>query len=271
MPVRLTSCRWGFLVLLASTTVGEAFTMELRQSLFGRNFLLPRTAEKQHTIAPPTARMKAAARPFFSTSPSDAVADPTQQQKHYQLVHVGGRVLPQAVSVAVPKPGFSQGLLKASNFASGLCVLDCTILPVVTVILPLFGIVAGSPAQMEWLHQLGHSLALWFVLPVGGLATSLNYLLQHRKLWIAATGWTGLALVLAANFGGGGCGAAAAHHGGAVVTAAPAFLIHWLHLVNHGVLHRVTNLAGCFLLLGSNYLSHKLGGCAHGSSCKHDH
>ena len=77
---------------------------------------------------------------------------------------------------------FKERLLKASNWASFLCVLDCTILPLITVILPLFGIVAASPAQMEWLHEAGHALALWFVLPVGGLATTLNYVSNHRNI-----------------------------------------------------------------------------------------
>ena len=58
------------------------------------------------------------------------------------------------------KSTVKERLLKASNFASMLCVLDCTILPVITIVLPLFGIVAASPAHMEWLHELGHQLAL---------------------------------------------------------------------------------------------------------------
>jgi hypothetical protein len=153
-------------------------------------------------------------------------------------------------------------LLKVSNYASALCVLDCTILPLVTIVMPLFGIVAASPVQMEWLCKFGHSLALWFVLPVGGLATTMNYLYSHRKLWIAALGWSGLALVLVSN---AGCGLA---HG--VPGVVGSFLDHWLHVFHHGVTHKVTNLAGTFLLLGSNYLSHRQG-CAHGPSCEHDH
>ena len=55
-------------------------------------------------------------------------------------------------------------LLQVSKFGSILCMLDCTILPMVTVLMPLLGF-AASPAQMEWLHELGHSIALFFVLP----------------------------------------------------------------------------------------------------------
>lgn len=157
----------------------------------------------------------------------------------------------------LPPTNFKEGLLKVSNFASLLCVLDCTILPVITIVLPLFGIVAGSPAQMEWLHELGHSLALWFVLPVGGLATTLNYT-NHRKLWIASMGWTGLVAVLAAN-----AGCVHVPFGGHV-------LHDVLHVLHHGVIHRITNLVGCALLLSSNYLSHKQGGCRD-PTCKHVH
>jgi hypothetical protein len=151
-------------------------------------------------------------------------------------------------------------LLKASNFASMLCVLDCTILPMITIILPLFGIVAASPAQMEGLHELGHQLALWFVLPVGGLATTLNYN-NHRKLWISALGWLGLTAVVAAN-----AGCHVPLPGGALGQA----LHHALHTLHHGILHRVTNLAGCALLLTSNYLSHRQGACKD-PSCGHTH
>ena len=55
-------------------------------------------------------------------------------------------------------------LAKISNIASMLCVIDCTVLPVVTVLLPLIGL-GASPAQAKWLHELGHSVAIFFVLP----------------------------------------------------------------------------------------------------------
>ena len=53
---------------------------------------------------------------------------------------------------------------KISNVASMLCVIDCTVLPIVTVLLPLIGLGASS-AQTEWLHEFGHSVAIFFVLP----------------------------------------------------------------------------------------------------------
>ena len=85
-----------------------------------------------------------------------------------------------------------------SNIASFLCVLDCTILPIITVALPLLGVLNLGPTQLETLHQLGHSLALYFVLPVGSLTTIINYS-SHKKTWIASMAAAGLCLVGLAN------------------------------------------------------------------------
>lgn len=154
-------------------------------------------------------------------------------------------------------------LLKISNIASALCVLDCTILPAVTVLLPLVGM-ATTPAQSRWLHELGHSVALFFVLPVGGLAAFLNYL-SHRRTAVSFPALLGLCFVYAAN----------APHGYPIVSLLPHGLAHALHCGSW--VHRFTNLLGCALLLGSNYVSHKMG-CASsglmgmaGKDCGHDH
>ena len=165
---------------------------------------------------------------------------------------------------------WKESLLKMANFASLLCVLDCTVLPIVTILLPLFGIVVGTTAQMEWLHQAGHWVALGFVLPVGGMATVMNYLYAHKTLWIAVLGWTGLALVVGAN-----AGCSLVPHG--AYGAVGQVLHQALHYLHHGIQHRIANLTGCALLLFSNFLSHKRqqqqsGGCkVHGPGCSHNH
>jgi MerC mercury resistance protein len=145
-------------------------------------------------------------------------------------------------------------------------VIDCTVLPIVTVVLPLFGIVAASPAQLEWLHELGHQVALYFVMPVGTLATTLNYS-NHQKLYIASLGWIGLVTILLAN---GGCHLvphALVHHGGPLGHA-----LHKLtHMLHHGIVHRITNLTGCFLLLLSNYLSRRQKGACMDPACHRKH
>lgn len=199
----------------------------------------------------------AASSSSSSSEPDDTLANSSSGR----FAGLQQRVFNGGINKNNNKMSLKERLLKASNFASLLCVLDCTILPVITLVLPLIGIVAASPAQMEWLHELGHSLALWFVLPVGGLATSLNYS-NHGKTWIAALGYMGLTAVVAANIG--------CHHHNVLPGVVGHWLHHVLHAVHHGIWHRVTNLAGCALLLTSNYLSHKQGGCRD-PVCSHDH
>jgi hypothetical protein len=149
---------------------------------------------------------------------------------------------------------------KISNFASFLCVLDCTILPIITVALPLLGVLNPHAAQLELLHQLGHSLALYFVLPVGSLTTVINYL-SHKKTRIASMAVVGLCLVGLAN----------SH-----IHGQSGSLGSVLHLIQHGPWHRVVNIGGCAMLLGSNYLSQQQGCAFHdhpseGRDHSHDH
>jgi MerC mercury resistance protein len=74
--------------------------------------------------------------------------------------------------IATPEPATEQTtlwqttsrrLVSLANVASLLCVIDCTVLPVVTILLPLLGLAA--PSQVVWLHEFGHSVAIYFVLP----------------------------------------------------------------------------------------------------------
>eukprot|EP00536_Pseudo-nitzschia_multiseries_P007860 jgi/Psemu1/324952/estExt_fgenesh1_pg.C_1900004 len=159
---------------------------------------------------------------------------------------------------------------KASNFASLLCVLDCTLLPIVTVGLPLLGVVNLSTAGLQVIDKLGHSLALFFVLPVGSLTTAVNYW-GHRKKWIASMALFGIALVGIAN-----------SHWHLPHTW-PALVTNAIHNMQScgchpSIWHRLANVGGCAMLLGSNYLSQKQqeGCAAHaiaGTSdcCGHDH
>ncbi|KAL7575700.1 hypothetical protein ACA910_011517 [Epithemia clementina (nom. ined.)] len=158
-------------------------------------------------------------------------------------------------------------LLKVSNFASVLCVLDCTILPIITMVLPFFGVMAGSPAQMEFLHKVGHKMALYFVLPVGGLATTLNYT-NHKKLWIAALGYLGLLGVLLASFG------CQLSHGmvvsGTFAGQAVQKLLH--KILHHATFHRVANISGCAMLLFSNFMARRQNkGCCEKTAYKSKH
>jgi len=175
---------------------------------------------------------------------------------------------------------FLDNLLKVSNFASLLCVIDCTVLPAITVIFPLIGLVGGSgdsaglisPETVEWLDDLGHTLALSFVLPVAGLATTMNYVRAHQQLWIASVGWLGMVIVFLANHH---CHTHHQHHDMDSPTIEQSEQQHSSYLLmsfckaimnglhENGLVHRIANLSGCALLLSSNYLSHRASpGCA---------
>lgn len=195
--------------------------------------------------------------------------------------------LSSAVPDEVPKEQvtWKDRLLKVSNIASILCVIDCTVLPIVTIVMPLLGLAAFTPAQMEWLHHfgkknktcwliliskelptcanttsfyyaLGHQVAMYFVIPVGGTAAALNYS-SHKQWKVSLPALFGLLLIYAAN-----------GHGGPFLGLLPHELAHALH---HGAIwHRATNVAGCAVLLTSNYKSHQATH-AHGECCNHNH
>lgn len=140
-------------------------------------------------------------------------------------------------------------LRQVSNFASILCVLDCTLLPIITVALPLLGVINLDETQMEFLHHLGHQLALYFVLPVGGLTTLVNFV-SYKRVWIGTMATLGLSMIGFAN----------AH-----IDHLPILgHVELLHTIQHGPSHRLVNIVGCALLSGSNYLSQQQG-------CAHDH
>jgi MerC mercury resistance protein len=155
--------------------------------------------------------------------------------------------------------GWKDRLRQLSNVASILCAIDCTVLPILTVLLPLGGVVAIST---PWLHQLSHQVALYFVVPVGLLTTGINAWSQSGATrrdggWVlaAAMGLLGVVLVGLAN----------ASDNAAVFGWLP---MAWRHAAHHGLTHRLVNLAGCALLWSSNYWSRRQ--CA-SSTCTHDH
>jgi len=131
-----------------------------------------------------------------------------------------------------------QKILQVSNIASLLCAIDCTILPVITLILPLIGIGASSE-QEEWMHHMGHKVAMYFVLPVGGLAAVMNYT-SHKKISLTLVSFLALFLIFAVN----------ASCDSPILSILPHEIVHLLH---DGVAHRCVNIFGCGLLLALNY------------------
>lgn len=126
-----------------------------------------------------------------------------------------------------------------SNLASLLCVVDCTMLPAITVLTPLCGFIQLGSEELERIHHIGHAMALLFVLPVGSLSAMLNYF-SHRQKSIASMAIVGLFLVAIAN-----------SHSLPVIGH-----IAFFHPFHHGLLHRLVSISGCALLLTSNYRSH---------------
>lgn len=208
---------------------------------------------------------------FFEAKPNEnsqateatAASQPTQsQQQQHQ----------QQASLLMDK------VRKLSNFAGLLCVLDCTLLPIVTVALPLLGVLNLGAGQLQAIDKLGHSLALCFVLPVGSFTTIVNYL-SHRKKHISVMAVFGLVLVGLAN------SHFHVHQWPSLVLGSSTSLsLDWVGEVLHKIQgcgtspwHRIANVGGCSLLLGSNYWSQKQDGCAAhhiaGGDCGagHDH
>jgi hypothetical protein len=173
--------------------------------------------------------------------------------------------------------GLLSAFRKVSNFASFLCVLDCTLLPLVTVALPLLGVMNLGASQLEAIDKLGHSLALYFVLPVGSLTTVINYL-SHKKKYISALAFLGLVMVGLAN------SHTHVHHWPALGPVSLDWIGSALHKIQGcgtSPWHRIVNVSGCAFLLGSNYWSQQQDGCAahgiagggdchnHGAGCNH--
>lgn len=150
------------------------------------------------------------------------------------------------------RKSFIATLQRYSTIASWLCLIDCTLLPLMTVIIPLLGLTTTlGPERIQWLHMVGDYTTLFFLLPVGGLSTALNFYTLSRNMgsntnrdrwrpWIIAAvgplGWTMVAIANSYSVPGIG-------H------------LQLFHVFHRGVWHRVLNGLGCFCLLGSNQLS----------------
>jgi hypothetical protein len=84
----------------------------------------------------------------------------------------------------------------------------------------------------------------------------MNYM-SHKKLLLSLPALFGLMLIYAANA-----------HGGWLLSWIPPDVLHAIH---GGVWHRFVNIAGCAMLLGSNYVSHRQQGACKDVNCKATH
>jgi len=81
-------------------------------------------------------------------------------------------------SSPVPSPApssLNKRLSQFSSFASILCIIDCTLLPIISLVLPLS---SWMPFDQHAVDHVGHAVALYFVLPVGFTAASSNLAMQ---------------------------------------------------------------------------------------------
>ena len=76
--------------------------------------------------------------------------------------------------VRSPSTQWIRKLTFLSNAASIVCVVDCTVLPLLTLLVSLLGL-AEQPHHWQYLHLLGHWVAIYFVLP-GMHSVQLMYL-----------------------------------------------------------------------------------------------
>lgn len=181
---------------------------------------------------------------------------------------------------------WKERLIDISNIASFLCVLDCTLLPLVSIALPALSwlagglaigtssnsLLAGVSSIVDFLPTLGHGVALFFVIPVGLLTTMVNYLFGHKQLRFSAAALIGLILIYAANSSSGigiasidsfltSSGIASHSHGGHIHDACGAIVGATTGMLTHscgeGWAHRLTNTVGCAFLLGSNHYGKK--------------
>ena len=146
-----------------------------------------------------------------------------------------------SVGVRRQSPPLSSNLRRISNMASILCILDCTLLPIITVALSLAGF-ANAEISSE-LESISHSVALYFVLPVGGSTAVFNFL-SHRQKWILSLAMLGLIVIALANLPD------------SFMSADNNLLQTIVHQhPSPAHLHRMTNTFGCVCLLASNYFS----------------
>jgi hypothetical protein len=130
-------------------------------------------------------------------------------------------------------------LQRMSSIASWLCLIDCTLLPAVTMVVPILGLANQGCDRLDFLHHVCHFATLYCLLPIGCLSTITNYLM-HRQRWITLLATLGLLLVAMSNSYSGGTHLA------------------MFHIFHQGFYHRMINLLGCSCLLMSNYWSHQV-------------
>jgi len=156
---------------------------------------------------------------------------------------ISGRpvLIDDAPAPTIPSSPLLRRLNRFSTVGSLLCAVDCTLLPAVTLFLPMLSGAAGfspSASALESLHELGHASAIYFVLPVGIFTAATNFA-GHRRPYLLCAALAGLGLILLANADSALLG----------FLGLPSRLVCALHC---GTWHRIVNVTGCAIMLLAN-------------------
>ncbi|GMH69872.1 hypothetical protein TrRE_jg11372, partial [Triparma retinervis] len=150
-----------------------------------------------------------------------------------------------------------------ASAASLLCILDCTILPLLSLLLPFLTFLPiTATLSPSFLHTLSYKASIYFVLPIGSLSACLNLLTSNKsstplsKYLPFSIALTGLLLIFATN-----SSLSSLPLLGPLI---PPSLSHSLSCTGDakGVqdtlsAHTIANLAGAGMLIGGNRAGHK--------------
>lgn len=95
---------------------------------------------------------------------------------------------PEGIICGMSHPVRRSMLDRVALAASALCLIDCTVLPLIAALAPVTGF-AGLD------HEVMHDLLSWVVVPLVSLALVLGYR-RHRNARVLAAGALGLAMIV---------------------------------------------------------------------------
>jgi len=186
------------------------------------NLLLPSTM----TSSTVNSRMVKRRATGLSSSVLLPLSESTPSQQMQPLFQTNNNPTSEYDTTTKEATTWKERLMDVSNLASLLCVLDCTLLPLVSIAIPALSwgvgfvtgtdalggataatssnsIMAGLSSLLVQLPALSHGIALYFVIPVGLLTTIVNYFFGHREVRFSLLSFVGVALIYVANSSSG--------------------------------------------------------------------
>ena len=98
---------------------------------------------------------------------TDFIRDSNDVNKFRNDVLPEDTITSNSNDLTTKKMSLAEKLLRISNIASLLCIVDCTVFPLLTLLVSLTGPVSigSSTCHSSLLHEIGHSVSIYFVLP----------------------------------------------------------------------------------------------------------